>query len=199
MPFGRQAEPRWARMTIFVLVGLLVSCLAIMTLTRVDRVVTSTRGKIVPTQNVNVLQPLDQSIIRTLDVREGERVQAGQLLATLDPTFTEANFRQLHQQLASLRTQITRIEAELGNRLVSYPETSDADYSRYAAMQTALYQQRIAQYKAQIESYDAKFQQLEATIRKLETDQVHYQQRRKSLRALKKCGRHWPRAVAGRF
>ena len=70
-------EPRWARITVFVLAGLLVSLIAIMVLTRMDRVITSQAGKIVPTQQVNVFQALDTSIIRSIDVREGQRVPEG--------------------------------------------------------------------------------------------------------------------------
>ena len=39
----------------------------------------------VPTELVSVFQSLDPSIIKSIDVHEGEEVQAGQLLATLDP------------------------------------------------------------------------------------------------------------------
>ena len=83
---------------------------------------------------------------------------AGQLLATLDPTFAAANVKQLRQQIASLEAQITRIEAELADRPLVFPESSDPDFANYAALQKALYDQRISQYKAQINSYDAKIQ-----------------------------------------
>ena len=62
-----------------------------MCLTRIDRVVSSVGGKIVPVDQISVLQALDPSIIKTIDVREGDQVQAGQLLATLDSTFTAAD------------------------------------------------------------------------------------------------------------
>ena len=120
-------EPRWARITVFVLAGMLVSLIAIMVLTRMDRVITSQAGKIVPTQQVNVFQALDTSIIRSIDVREGQRVQKGQLLATLDPTFTSADVQQLKQQSASLEAQIARDRAELDQQPLVLPESSDPD------------------------------------------------------------------------
>ncbi len=70
------AEPLVARATLFVLSAFLVSIVAIMCLTRVDRVITSVSGKIVPVGQVNVLQALDPSIIKTIDVREGDQVTA---------------------------------------------------------------------------------------------------------------------------
>ena len=66
------AEPLVARATLFVLSAFLVSIIAILCLTRVDRVITSLSGNIVPLGHVNVLQALDPSIIKTIDVREGE-------------------------------------------------------------------------------------------------------------------------------
>jgi hypothetical protein len=41
----------------------------------VDRVITSVSGKIVPAGQISVLQALDPSIIKTIDVHEGEQVQ----------------------------------------------------------------------------------------------------------------------------
>ena len=170
-------EPRWARLTVFVLAGMLVSAIAIAVLTKVDRIIVSVGGKIVPTRLVNVFQPMDVSLIRSIDVREGERVREGQVLATLDPTFTAANVNQLRQQIASLEAQITRIEAELADRPLVFPNSSDPDFANYAALQRALYDQRRSQYKAQVDSYEAKIQQVKATIQKLEGDEGRYQQR----------------------
>ena len=75
---------------------------------RVDRVVTSSAGQIVTTEPTIVLQALDPSIIKTIDVQEGERVKRGQLLATLDPTFAAADVGAAQSQVASLNAQIAR-------------------------------------------------------------------------------------------
>ena len=170
-------EPRWARITVFVLAGLLVSLIVIMVLTRMDRVITSQAGKIVPTQPVNVFQALDASIIRSIDVHEGEWVAKGQLLATLDPTFAAADVQQLKQQSASLETQIARDRAELDQQPLALPVSSDPDFRRYAVLQKAFYEQRMAQYQAQMNSFDAKIQQTQATIDKLKNDEGRYRQR----------------------
>jgi hemolysin D len=171
------AEPTWARMTVFVLAAMLASCTALMCLTSVDRVVSSVGGKIVPTQQVNVYQALDPSIIKSINVREGEQVQAGQLLATLDPTFAAADVQQLSQQIASLEALIARDEAELAGQPLQFPNTSDPDRLQYQALQKVYYDQRAAQYQAQLNSYDAKISQIEATIQKIQTDRHRYSQR----------------------
>ena len=66
-------------------------------------------------------------------MREGDEVQQGQLLATLDPTFSAADVKQLKQQVASLRAQIARDEAQLNNQPFVAPEETDPDAIRSAA------------------------------------------------------------------
>ncbi|WFU39445.1 HlyD family type I secretion periplasmic adaptor subunit [Bradyrhizobium sp. CB82] len=171
------AEPLVARATLWVLLAFLASLVAIMFLTRLDRVVSSVGGKVVPLDQINVLQALDPSIIKTIDVREGEQVQAGQLLATLDSTFASADVTQYKQQVASLEAQVLRDKAELSDSVLVFPDRPDAEFRNYATLQKALYNQRKAQYAAQVSSFDSKISQTEATIQKLQKDDERYAQR----------------------
>jgi HlyD family secretion protein len=166
-----------ARATLFVLTAFLVALVAIMCLTRIDRVVSSVGGKIVPVDPINVLQALDPSIIKTIDVREGDQVKSGQLLATLDSTFTAADVQQFKLQIASLETQVMRDQAELDGTALVFPQTSDAEYRSYADLQSALFNQRAAQYQAQLSSFGSKIEQTKATIQKLQKDDERFSQR----------------------
>lgn len=172
-----EAEPLVARATLFVLSAFMVAIVAVMCLTHVDRVITSLSGKIVPAGQISVLQALDPSIIKTIDVREGEQVQPGQLLATLDATFTSADLTQAKLQITSLETQVARDEAELGQHSLVFADKSDPDFQKYAALQKALYDQRMAQYTAQLNSFESKIKQTQATIEKLRGDDAKYRQR----------------------
>jgi hemolysin D len=172
-------EPIWARMTVFLLGGLLASLLVVAFVTTMDRVVVSVTGTVVPLRAINVYQALDASIIKTVDVREGDRVEAGQLLATLDPTFAAADVQQLKNQIASLEAQVARDEAELSGKPLTFPETSDPEKLKYQALQLAHFDQRKAQFKEQVNSFDSKTRQLEATIAKLEADAGTYLNREK--------------------
>ena len=109
-------EPFGVRATLYVVAAFFVAMVVIALFTRLDRVVTSTSGRIVTTQPTAVVQALDASLIKTLEVREGQRVAAGDVLATLDPTFATADVGALKLQIASLDAQIGRSEAELANR-----------------------------------------------------------------------------------
>src|ERR1700755_3142846 len=144
-----RAGPLVAGATVFVLSAFLVAIVAVLCLTRLDRVITSLSGKIVPAGQISVLQALDPSIIKTIDVSEGEQVQPGRLLATLDATFTSADLAQAKLQIASLGAQVARDEAELKQQALVFADKSDPDFQKYAALQKALYDQRMAQYTAQ--------------------------------------------------
>jgi HlyD family secretion protein len=156
----------------FLVVGVVVSCFM-----KLDRVVASQGGKIVPVGQINVFQALDTSLIKSIEVHEGDQVQAGQLLATLDPTFTTADVNQSRLQIASLEAQVARDEAELSGKPLVFPVRSDADFQRYAALQKALYDQRVAQYNAQVASFDGKISSTEASIQKFQKDDERYKQR----------------------
>ncbi len=167
-------DPFSARATLYLLTAMVVAFAALLVFAHVDRTVSSAGGRIVATVTPNVFQALDASIIKSIDVNEGEHVAKGQLLATLDPTFAAADVNQLREQIASLEAQIARDEAELaGGDLVF----ADGANDRYGKIQLALFSQRRAQYDAQINSFDQKIAQTQATIDKFQTDEAHYAER----------------------
>jgi membrane fusion protein, hemolysin D len=170
-------EPLSVRATMFVFVAAVVVGALILTLARVDRVVSSTAGKIVSVDEPLALQALDPSIVKSIDVREGEVVEKGRQLATLDPTFVAADVNQLQQQIDSLNAQITRDEAELAHQEPIFPRSAAPSLQRYETLQKELFDQRAAQYAAQLESFDQKVALTQATIEKYQNDETRYRER----------------------
>jgi hemolysin D len=166
-------EPAQLRITLHVLAGLFTALLAVSFFMQINRVVTSSAGQIVTTEPSIVLQALDASIIKSLDVQEGERVKRGQLLATLDPTFAAADVGAAASQIASLEAQISRTEAELAHRDFKPPLATTPEVA-YTTLQRTYYVQRKSQFEAQLRAYDEQIAQNQATIRKLKDDLAHY-------------------------
>lgn len=143
-----RAPPRVARMTLYCVTGLIVSAIIWASVSSIDEVVIAP-GKLVTTQPTIVLQPLETSIIRTIDVKAGEIVHVGQTLATLDATFSQADVDQLAAKFAALDAQVKRIEAEIAG----------SDYSMMAGatsneiLQVQLFGQRRAFYQAQLQNF----------------------------------------------
>ena len=170
-------EPLSVRATVLVFAAAVLVGVVILILARVDRVVSSTAGKIVSVDAPLVLQALDPSIVKSIDVRDGEVVERGRQLATLDPTFAAADVNQLEQQIVSLNAQITRDEAELAHKEPVFAASADPSEQRYETLQKALFDQRAAQYAAQLESFDQKIALTQATIDKYQNDETRYKER----------------------
>jgi HlyD family secretion protein len=165
------------RATVLVFGAACLALAALLTIARVDRVISSTGGKIVSVDAPLVLQALDPSIVKSIDVHEGEVVEKDRLLATLDSTFAVADVHQLQEQIDSLNAQIAREDAELAHKAPDFLSTSDSSRQRYEALQKALFDQRAAQYSAQLESFDQKIALTQATIDKYQNDESRYRER----------------------
>jgi len=62
-----------------------------------------------------VVQPLETSVIREIHVRAGDVVNRGDVLATLDPTFSQADLDQLRDTRGgNFDAMINRLMAEIG-------------------------------------------------------------------------------------
>jgi HlyD family secretion protein len=141
-----------------MLVALIACGITWASIAKVDRIVVA-QGKLVTTAATIVVQPLETSVVRSLDVRIGEIVQKGDHLATLDPTFSMADAAQLRGKIASLEAQIARLEAELSDRLYA-PEKIDDE----VLLQVTIWKRRVEKYSAKVESFDQQIRETEAKI-----------------------------------
>lgn len=101
-----------ARTTTWVLLLGLVLTVAWLTLGRVD-VIASAPGRLIPADNVKLVQPSEAGIVRAILVRDGQRVRKGQPLVELDPTVSTADAVQAESALETARLDAARARAVL--------------------------------------------------------------------------------------
>jgi HlyD family secretion protein len=101
-----------ARAVAWLVLALFGASLAWACFARLD-VVAAAEGRLIPRSNLQIVQPAETGIVRELLVREGESVRAGQVLARMDAKLSEADRRQLANELRLRRLQLRRIDAEL--------------------------------------------------------------------------------------
>lgn len=163
--------PRSARGIIWVVSSMVFVLIALAALIPIDQVVT-TKGLVI-SQSPNILvQPLDTAIVRSIDVREGQRVRAGQVLARLDATFASAD-------LASLATQVSTLDAQVA-RLRAQAEGKPFDYSGLDpnwTLQASIFERQIAMYDAKVANFDRQQDELSSIISRSQSDAKGYEER----------------------
>lgn len=101
-----------ARATTWVLLIGLVLTILWLTFGKVD-VVASAPGRLVPADNVKLIQPAEAGIVRAIHVRNGQFVRKGQVLVELDPTVSTAETVQAEAALQTALFDVARAKAVL--------------------------------------------------------------------------------------
>ena len=171
--------PRFVRLTLHVLLGAFVTFIIWASLSHVEKAAVAKARLVNPLPNI-VVQPLDTSIIQHIEVRVGQVVKKGQVLATLDPTFTQADEAQLRTRLQSLDTQTAGLRAELEGKRTPGGTTGRGDAD--TLLQSQLSGERQANFEAQKTKMDQNIARLQAGLETNKRDQVILAQRVKSLR-----------------
>lgn len=139
--FQEPPLPKSSVIIWIISIGLLV-LLSWAWLFKLEEVSTGT-GKIIPSSKEQVIQSLDGGILTTLNVKEGEIVERGQVLAQLDPTRFESNVGESESLLVSSRATSARLRAEVTGAPLVFPEEV-LKYPKLVKEETALYQSRRA-------------------------------------------------------
>lgn len=162
-----------ARGLTWVVCSLVAACFTASALIPIDKVVTAA-GKVVAETATSVVQPLETAIVRSIEVREGQTVRRGDVLARLDPTFATADLASLQSQVSSLDAEVERLQAE-ANGETYRPK----DASPIAVLQGAIYAQRKAERGYKNENYTQKISSLQSQVQRAMSDKVGYGERLK--------------------
>lgn len=163
--------PRAARGIVWMISSLVVVLITVAGVIPVDQVVT-TRGLVVSQSPNIIVQPLETAIVRSIEVREGQHVQAGQLLARLDSTFASADLQALAMQVSTLEAEVARLKAEADGKDFNY-DGLDPSWT----LQASIFERRKAVYEAKLENFDRQSDELSSVISRAQSDAAGYRQR----------------------
>lgn len=164
--------PRTARGTIWIISSMFAAGLMAIGLIPIDRVVTA-QGKVVSKVPLLVVQPLETSLVRSIEVTEGQSVHTGDVLARLDPTFAAADVDALGAQVSTLQAEVSRMQAETTG---SPFESTDPDPN--LSLQVSIYNQRRSERDFKRETYRQRISGLQAAAARAVADADAYQARK---------------------
>lgn len=128
-------------------VALIYACVA-----SIDIVVTA-QGRVIPPGRSKIVQPLEAGIVKDIRVRDGQHVQAGDLLVELDGTISHADRERIQRELREAEADVLRLEAVLAGKTIVQ---ADADTPHDMGRQQALMlSSRMAEQHARLSMLDA--------------------------------------------
>jgi membrane fusion protein, adhesin transport system len=155
-PFEREADALISRQrthraqaivraAVLVVVALIVWA----ALAQVDEV---TRGdaRVIPSRQLQVVQSLDGGVVVEILVKEGQVVEAGQLLLRVDETRATSGVRESAAQGVALRARTARLRALAEGKPFEPPAAANDEERRTVEEERRLYEARLSELSTQL-------------------------------------------------
>lgn len=172
-----ESEPLRARGLLYAIAAITILLIVWASFAEIDTV-TRGQGKVIPSQQVQVIGSQDGGVVREILVREGDAVQAGDLLLRLDQTRSQATLGENRVELRGLSIKASRLGAMVEGRdfaatplmLKELPDVVEQEKQLYLSSINARdVEQDIAQQQSQQRSEELA--ELQARESQLATEQ----------------------------
>ncbi|WP_334155161.1 HlyD family type I secretion periplasmic adaptor subunit [Tepidimonas sp.] len=144
-----QQEPLRARYLVRIAAVVVALMIVWAAFAEIDEV---TRGeaRVVPTSQVQIVQSVDGGVVDEILVREGQLVQAGQLLLRVDPTRFVSNLGESRTMQLALQAKAERLQALIQGRPFAPSPELQRNAPQFVAQERAAYDAKRAEMSAQI-------------------------------------------------
>ena len=112
--------------------------------------VTRGDGRVVPTRQLQVLQALDGGVVAQILVREGQEVEAGQLLLRIDDTRATSGVSESAAQGVALQARVARLKAISQGIPFTPPVPVSKEDKRIVDEERRLYESKMLELQAQV-------------------------------------------------
>jgi adhesin transport system membrane fusion protein len=141
-PLRARAILRWV---MYIMIALLIWA----ALAQVDEF-TRGIGKVIPSRQLQVLQSVDGGIVSAIHVREGQVVEAGELLFNIDETRFTSSLRENQAQYLALLAKAARLRAIAEGSAFQMPPEVLRDNPTLGEQERTLYNARRAELETQV-------------------------------------------------
>ncbi|EKE69940.1 HlyD family type I secretion periplasmic adaptor subunit [Gallaecimonas xiamenensis] len=186
------AQMRYHRILLWVLALLMLSFMIWAMQSKLDEVARG-QGKVIPSQQLQVVQSVDGGVVEAIFVREGQLVEAGQPLLRINDVRFQSDYRQKTRELVGLQSAAVRLETELKSvqlredgdwreqvALQQLPLAYERDFARdngeLVARQEAEYRDRLQSLRNQVAILSEQITQRQQELSELDAKISHQQQ-----------------------
>ena len=164
----RADPPLGARWTLYAAAAFLVCVILWACLAPLDKFVIA-EGRIVTAENPLVLQSYSLSIVKEIRAVMGQKVKKGEVLAVLDPTFSDADMATYATRVRSLEAHKKRLECELsGEDFREYAEAGLNEASpvlrKELLLQQSVYEEKNKEYDQRLRTFDENMNKLKSDL-----------------------------------
>jgi len=118
---------------------------------KIDQV-TRGHGKVIPSSKVQTVQSLEDGIVTSVPVKEGDIVEEGQAVLILDDTFASANYEETVDRRDLILARMSRLQAEAN--YFAEPVYSELLGAEIIVTETELFNARRADFYARKQSIE---------------------------------------------
>ncbi|WP_444984540.1 HlyD family type I secretion periplasmic adaptor subunit [Halomonas mongoliensis] len=159
-----QQDPIRARAFLYVVLLTVVALLVWSWFAAIDEV-TRGSGRVIPSSQLQRVQTFDGGVVQEILVREGERVETGQVLMRIDPTRFVATFRENRAQALSLQARAERLRALITDTPFDPSEQLRAEAPGIVAQEREVYESRREELREQENILRDRIRQREEELR----------------------------------
>lgn len=122
-PLMLKQSSGWSRGILWTLMLVSIAAVAWASVAKIEQAVPA-QGKLTPQDNINEVQIPIEGVVKSIHVKDGDKVKAGDLLVMLDPTVSQAQENALNKVRAVLEQENQFYEAQLSGNEYSLPTVS---------------------------------------------------------------------------
>ncbi|WP_242138896.1 HlyD family type I secretion periplasmic adaptor subunit [Sphingomonas sp. TREG-RG-20F-R18-01] len=164
------ARPSQASQYLFWAIAAFTSALlAWAAIAKVDETATAT-GRVIPSRQLQIVSNLEGGVVKTILVKAGVTVTAGQPLLELDSTQFASEFGKTSETYNALVARVARLKGEVSGTEPVFPPALVAAAPQLVATERSLYSAQLAELAAASSVEQAKLDQAQRALGQAEVD-----------------------------
>lgn len=132
-------------------------------------------GKVIPSQQLQVLQSYDGGIVQEILVREGQTVEAGQVLLKVDPTRFLSSLEENTTQFAALAAKVQRLSALTQGEVLRFNRELQEEAPTIVDNERKLYNSNLAELDEVAAGSDSRILQRRQDVEEERANLSQYQ------------------------